>query len=35
MDFIRETNRIYQKDESGKLLAEITFPEDVYKRQVF
>ncbi|MBU9735962.1 GNAT family N-acetyltransferase [Diplocloster agilis] len=27
MDFIRETNRIYQKDESGKLLAEITFPE--------
>ena len=27
MDFIRETNRIYLNEESGKLLAEITFPE--------
>ncbi len=26
MDFIYEANRIYAEDESGKLLAEITFP---------
>lgn len=26
MDFIYEKNRIYKKDENGKLLAEITFP---------
>lgn len=26
MEFIFEDNRIYNKDESGKLLAEITFP---------
>lgn len=26
MDFIEESNRIYAKDSSGKLLAEITFP---------
>lgn len=27
MDFITEPNRIYAEDASGKLLAEITFPE--------
>lgn len=27
MDFITEPNRIYAEDETGKLLAEITFPE--------
>lgn len=26
MEFIKESNRIYTKDSSGKLLAEITFP---------
>ena len=26
MDFIEESNRIYAKDSTGKLLAEITFP---------
>lgn len=27
MNFIKETNRIYLQDETGKLLAEITFEE--------
>ena len=27
MDFIKEQNRIYAKDENGKLIAEVTFPE--------
>ena len=27
MDFIKEPNRIYAKDENGKLIAEVTFPE--------
>lgn len=26
MDFIQEPNRIYQLDNNGKLIAEITFP---------
>lgn len=26
MNFINETNRIYAKDESGKVIAEVTFP---------
>lgn len=26
MNFINETNRIYAKDELGKVIAEITFP---------
>ena len=28
MDFLKEENRIYSIDENGKLLAEITFPEE-------
>ena len=27
MEFIKEKNRIYAKDESGKILARVTFPE--------
>lgn len=27
MDFIKETNRIYAKDENGKVIAEIEFNE--------
>ncbi|MBQ6603198.1 MAG: N-acetyltransferase [Eubacterium sp.] len=27
MEFIKEENRIYSTDDSGSLLAEITFPE--------
>ena len=27
MNFITEKNRIYSNDESGKLIAEVTFPE--------
>ena len=27
MEFIKEPNRIWQKDENGKMIAEITFPE--------
>lgn len=27
MDFIIEKNRIYKNDESGNLIAEVTFPE--------
>lgn len=32
MNFISETNRIYSIDEQGKIIAEITFPneEDTY-----
>ncbi|MDR3253953.1 MAG: N-acetyltransferase [Synergistaceae bacterium] len=26
MDFIREYNRVYAKDESGRVVAEVTFP---------
>lgn len=27
MEFIRERNRIYSKDDSGELVAEVTFPD--------
>lgn len=28
MDFIKESNRIYKTDDTGKIIAEITFPEN-------
>ena len=28
MDFITENNRIYKQDDSGKVLAEILFPDE-------